>query len=120
MGFVLFTFVLIGIAGIWYGCSMLQLRISDPSTSYSGWKTFGNIVLLVIGPIAVVAFSIFLITQFDLISDQSGEGFGWLYVIYFMLQIVVIPAKAIYLPILHVVTKKRKQKMMNANNKKII
>ncbi|MBT2684708.1 hypothetical protein [Bacillus sp. ISL-37] len=120
MGHVLFAFVLAAIGGIWYGCSMLQLRISNPSTSHAGWKTFGNIVLLVLGPIAVVAFSLFLITQFDLILDRSEEGFGWVYVIYFMLQIIVIPAKALYLPILHVLARKRKQKLMNANLEKSI
>jgi hypothetical protein len=120
MGLLLFLVVLAAIGGIWYGCSALQYKLSRKPASNVGWKTFGNILLLVMGPIAVAAFSLFLITQFDLISDQSGQGFGWLYVIYFMMQIIVVPVKVIYLTVFHFVVKKKGEKMMNDDHIKNI
>jgi hypothetical protein len=107
MEYILFLITLAMIGGIWYVCLVLQLRISKSSTEKAGWKTFGNLLLLILGPLAVMALSLFVLTQFDVISDQTGQGIGWLYVIYFMLQIIVIPAKAIFLPIMHVVTRKK-------------
>ncbi|WP_079504961.1 hypothetical protein [Mesobacillus jeotgali] len=112
MGLLLFLIVLAAIGGIWYGCSSLQYKLSRKHTTHIGWKTFGNILLLIVSPIAVVAFSLFLMTQLSLVSDQSGQGIGWLYVIYFMLQIIVIPAKVIYLTVFHFVVKKKRGKLV--------
>jgi hypothetical protein len=112
MGLVLFVLVIAAIGGIWYGCSVFQYKLSSQPTSYVGWKIFGNILLLVLGPLAVVALSLFLMTQFDIVSDQTGQGLGWFYVIYFMLQFFVIPAKVIYLPIFYFIVKKKRGKLI--------
>lgn len=112
MGLVLFVLVIAAIGGIWFGYSVFQYKLSSQPTPYVWWKIFGNILLLVLGPIAVVALSLFLMTQFDIVSDQTGQGIGWFYVIYFMLQIFVIPAKIIYLPVFHFIVKKRREKLI--------
>lgn len=110
MGYLLFLLALAMIGGIWYGCLTLQIRISKYSTEKAGWKTFGNFLLLTFGPIAAVALSLFLSTQLINESDYTGQGVGWLYVIFFMLQVISIPAKAILLPIMHVVIRKKESK----------
>jgi hypothetical protein len=110
MGYLLFLLALAMIGGIWYGCLILQVRISKYSIEKAGWKTFGNFLLLTLGPIAAVAFSLFLSTQVTNESEYTGQGVGWLYVIFFMFQIISIPAKAILLPIMHVVIRKKELK----------
>lgn len=114
MEYLLFLLALAMIGAIWYSCLILQLRISKYSTGKAGWKTFGNFLLLTLGPIAAVALSLFLSMQITNESEYTGQGVGWLYVIFFMLQIISIPAKAILLPIMHVVTRK-KESMNNAS-----
>jgi hypothetical protein len=110
MVYLLFLFALAMIGGIWYGCLILQIRISKYSTGKAGWKTFGNFLLLTLGPIAAVALSLFLSMQVTNESDYTGQGVGWLYVIFFMFQIISIPAKAILLPIMHVMIRKKASK----------
>jgi hypothetical protein len=110
MEYLLFLLALAMIGGIWYGCLILQIRISRYSTEKAGWKTFGNFLLLTFGPIAAVGLSLFLSMQVIDESEYTGQGVGWLYVIFFMLQIISIPAKAILLPIMHVVIRKKELK----------
>lgn len=110
MEYLLFLLALAMIGGIWYGCLILQIRISKYSTEKAGWKTFGNFLLLTCGPIAAVALSLFLNMPITNESEYTGQGIGWLYVIFFMLQIISIPAKAILLSIMHVVIRKKELK----------
>lgn len=111
MGLLLFLFVITMFVVIWIGCSILQYRISRYSTEKVGWKSVGNFFLLVLAPIAVVALSIFLNIQFNLVSEQAGQGYGWAYVMYFMLQFVVVPLKAFLLLIIHFVTRRKRNKV---------
>jgi hypothetical protein len=110
MEYLLFLIALAMIGGIWYVCLILQIRISRYSTEKAGWKTFGNFLLLTFGPIATVALSLFLSMQVTNESEYTGQGVGWLYVIFFMFQIISIPAKAILLPVMHVVIRKKEMK----------
>lgn len=112
MVYVLFLMALWMIGGIWYGCLVLQIRISKYATEKAGWKTFGNFLLLTFGPIGAVALSLFLSMQVSNDSEYTGQGVGWFYVIFFMFQIISIPAKAILLPVMHVVIRKKE----NAKN----
>lgn len=111
MGLILFLFVIIMFAAIWIGCSVLQYRISRYSTEKAAWKSIGNLFVLMLAPIAAVALSIFLNIKLHLVSDQAGEGYGWAYVLYFMLQFVVVPLKAILLLIIHFVTRRKRNKI---------
>jgi hypothetical protein len=110
MGYLIFLFALAMKGGIWYGCLILQIRISKYSTEKAGWKTFGNFLLLTFGPIAAMALSLFLSMQVTNESEYTRKGVGWLYVIFFMFQIIGIPAKAILLPVMHVVIRKKEMK----------
>lgn len=110
MEYLLFLIALAMIGGIWYVCLILQIRISRYSTEKAGWKTFGNFLLLTFGPIAAVALSLFLSMQVTNESEYTGQGVGWQYVIFFMFQIISIPAKAILLPVMHVVIRKKEMK----------
>lgn len=110
MEYLLVLLALVMIGAIWYGCLILQIRISKYCTEKAGWKTFGNFLLLTLGPIAAMALSLFLGMQITNESDHTGQGVGWLYVIFFMFQIISIPAKAILLPIMHVVIRKKEIK----------
>lgn len=110
MEYLLFLIALAMIGGIWYVCLILQIKISRYSTEKAGWKTFGNFLLLTFGPIAAVALSLFLSMQVTNESEYTGQGVGWLYVIFFMFQIISIPAKAILLPVMLVVIRKKEMK----------
>ncbi|MEH7444244.1 hypothetical protein V7201_18175 [Bacillus sp. JJ1122] len=107
MGYLFFLLAMAMIAGIWFGCLVLQIRISKYSTEKAGWKTFGNFLLLTLGPIAVVALSLFLSIQFNKEDEYTGQGVGWFYVMFFMFQFIGIPAKAILLPVMHAVIRKK-------------
>lgn len=107
MGYVFFLLAMAMIAGIWYGCLVLQIRISKYTTEKAGWKIFGNFLLLTLGPIAVVALSLFLSIQFNKEDEYTGQGVGWFYVMFFMFQFIGIPAKAILLPVMHTVIRKK-------------
>lgn len=117
MGYLFFFLAMALIAGIWYGCLVLQIRISKYSTENAGWKTFGNFLLLVIGPNAAVGLSIFLNIQFNHEDEYTGQGVGWFYVMFFMFQFISIPAKAILLPVMHNVIRKSEHKKNNGPGK---